>query len=110
MAFEYKTLQFEDTSVLGGHLTPRELDKELNELGGQGWELVSSFDIQYRQTGGTRNVVCIFKRKSTAVTKEMEEYRKLTKQIEDIEKMKNKQIAPFEKKREAIRKKNPDIG
>ena len=40
--FEYKTLFTDAKGALGGKVDPYALEKDLNQLGAQGWELVSS--------------------------------------------------------------------
>ena len=61
MKWEYKTIKLAITGFLGGKLDERKLDDFMNQLGEQGWELVSAFDTN--QGGGvTRGVVAVFKR------------------------------------------------
>ena len=43
--FEYKTLKIEPKGFWGTKLDADEIDKILNELGQQGWELVSMQDL-----------------------------------------------------------------
>ena len=59
--WEYKTIKLSTTGFLGGVLDMQAFDRMLNDLGDDGWELVSSFDTN--QSGGvTRDVIAIFKR------------------------------------------------
>jgi hypothetical protein len=43
--FEYKTVKIEPKGFWGTKLDENEIDKILNELGRQGWELVSMQDL-----------------------------------------------------------------
>ncbi len=61
MQWEYKTIKLGTTGFLGGNLDEAELDQGLNELGSQGWELVTALDTNQSQ-GATRDVVLILKR------------------------------------------------
>lgn len=42
--WEYKTLKIATRGFAGGKLDEIEFERELNELGEKGWELVSCFD------------------------------------------------------------------
>ena len=46
---------------MGGALDHQELEIALNDLGIQGWELVSIFDTNFNQ-GSTRLVIAVLKR------------------------------------------------
>lgn len=46
---------------IGGKLDGQRFNDRLNELGEEGWELVSVFDTNCTQ-GGTRDVVAVLKR------------------------------------------------
>jgi hypothetical protein len=59
--WEYMTLMMNAGGFLGGTLDGDALTERLNELGAQGWELVSTFDTNMEQ-GRTRQVVAILKR------------------------------------------------
>lgn len=61
--FEYKTIFTDAKGFLGGKIEPLQFEKELNELGMQGWELVSSVSSN-QSYGSTRWIVSIFKRKA----------------------------------------------
>jgi hypothetical protein len=61
MQWEYKTIKLGTTGFLGGKFEVEELDKLLNELGSQGWDLAAAFDTN-KTNGETRDVVVIFKR------------------------------------------------
>ena len=60
--FEYKTLFTEATGIFGGKVDQYALQNELNELGTQGWELVSTFTTA-QTNGSTRWVISILKRR-----------------------------------------------
>jgi hypothetical protein len=60
--WEYKTIKFGVTGfMVGGKVDKEELDRNLSELGAEGWELAAAFDTDI-SGGGTREVVLIFKR------------------------------------------------
>ena len=62
MQWEYMTLVFAATGfILGGKLDGKKLNDRLNELGEEGWELVSVFDTNMLE-GKTRDVYAILKR------------------------------------------------
>lgn len=63
MSFEYKTLKFE-TSVgifSGTDFDTDSYEKALNDLGRDGWQLVSTFDIN-KLKGGSRFIIATFMR------------------------------------------------
>ncbi len=60
--WEFKSVKFETKGFLGGKLELNDFDNRLNELGQQGWELVSTFTTNQGQ-GYTRDVIGTFKRK-----------------------------------------------
>ena len=61
MAWEYKVLTFGATGVLGGKIDPQGIEKELNTLGGQGWEVANATDTSW-SGGGSRTFVVLLKR------------------------------------------------
>jgi hypothetical protein len=62
MTFEYLTVKFATASFFsGGKLDGEGFNAKLNELGRQGWELVSCFDTSMAY-GQTRDVVAVLKR------------------------------------------------
>jgi hypothetical protein len=61
--WEYKTLKFDAKGFLGGVVDVQQLDRELNALGQQGWELVSIFDTNMIVHGTTREIVATLKRR-----------------------------------------------
>jgi hypothetical protein len=61
MRWEFKTLKHPTKGLLGGKFDEEELDRKLNELGQQGWDLVSAFTTSQAQ-GQSRDIVAVFKR------------------------------------------------
>lgn len=61
MKWEYKTIKLQAYGFLGGKIDEGGLDKMMNDLGDQGWEISGAFDTNM-QAGTTRDVVIIFKR------------------------------------------------
>jgi len=61
MNWEYKTVKLATTGLTGGKLDELKLDALMNQLGAEGWELVSAFDTN-QSYGATRDVVVVFKR------------------------------------------------
>jgi len=60
--FEYKTLFTDAKGMFGGKVDRFTFENELQELGSQGWELVSSVATA-QSYGSTRWIISIFKRK-----------------------------------------------
>lgn len=60
--FEYKTLFTDAKGMLGGKVDQGAFQRELNELGRQGWELVSTVAAA-QSYGSTRWIISTFKRK-----------------------------------------------
>lgn len=63
MKWEYKTIKLSTTGFIGGKLDEDKLDQLMNNLGRDGWELVSAFDTN-QSYGASRDVIAIFKRPS----------------------------------------------
>ena len=63
MNWEYHSQSFstEFRFLAGTQFCTTSMDKQLNQLGSQGWELVSVFDIN-KLKGGSKSVVAVFKR------------------------------------------------
>ena len=61
MKWEYKTIKLGAKGLRGGKFDEAQLDRTMNELGDQGWELGAAFDTEVAG-GRTRDVVVIFKR------------------------------------------------
>lgn len=59
--FEYKVLDVPAKGFFGGKINYQELADKLNELGLEGWELVSGTDTNMHQ-GGSRGLILILKR------------------------------------------------
>ncbi|MFK7970268.1 MAG: DUF4177 domain-containing protein [Bacteroidia bacterium] len=59
--FEYLTLRVRERGFIGKRVNPKKLNKSLNELGQEGWELSSSFET-HEDDGETKDVFLIFKR------------------------------------------------
>jgi hypothetical protein len=60
--WEYKTIKLNTTGGLaGGILDIEKFDGILNELGSNGWEMVSAFDTN-QSYGASRDVIAVFKR------------------------------------------------
>lgn len=58
----YKTIKVITKGFLGGIVDIEEFEEELNRMGYEGWELVSTFDTS-QGNGASREVVCVFKRR-----------------------------------------------
>ena len=61
--FEYRTLFTDAKGFLGGKVDEDRFEQALNDLGAQGWELVSAV-ASTQSYGSTRWVISIFKRKT----------------------------------------------
>lgn len=62
MKWEYKTVKFSVASFWNGvQIDTDQADSFINEFGGDGWELVSAFDLN-EGYGASKEVVLIFKR------------------------------------------------
>lgn len=62
MKWEYLTLMLPASGiVLGGKIDAQKFTDRLNQLGSEGWELVSAFDTNMVE-GKTRDVVAVLKR------------------------------------------------
>ncbi len=65
MKWEYFTVAFVASGFwLGGKLDGNAFNAKLNEMGQQGWELMSVFDTN-TSSGQTRDVFAVFKRPTT---------------------------------------------
>ena len=60
--WEYRTIKFKLKGFSGGILETEDFNNELNRLGDQGWELVSSFTSN-AANGYSRDAVAILKRR-----------------------------------------------
>ncbi len=61
MQWEYRTIKLKGKGFWGGGLDETQLDDAMNELGREGWELVSVLGTN-EVYGKTRHIVAIFKR------------------------------------------------
>lgn len=61
MHWQYTTISMEAYGWMGGKIDGDQLTNRLNELGAQGWELVSIFDTNMSE-GRTRDVFAVLKR------------------------------------------------
>lgn len=61
MRYEYKTYKHKAGGFMGGKFDEVKMDQEMNELGAQGWEMVTSLDTN-EGYGATRYIVVLFKR------------------------------------------------
>ena len=59
--WEYMTIMLGAGGFFGGSVSGDTLTEKLNELGANGWELVTAFDTNMLQ-GRTRDVVAVLKR------------------------------------------------
>lgn len=60
--WQYQTVRFDLKGFLGGILDLDTFQATLNEMGAEGWELVSCFDTNMAE-GQSRHVIAVFKRK-----------------------------------------------
>ncbi|MDF2946463.1 MAG: hypothetical protein K0S51_1142 [Bacillales bacterium] len=60
--WEYKSIKFKPGGFFGGKLNEEQFERELNENGQEGWELISCFDTSFGQ-GTSREVIAVMKRK-----------------------------------------------
>lgn len=60
--FEYCTYIYDTKGFWGGSVDASQFQNELNRLGNEGWELVSSNSTN-QSYGSSKSIVCIFKRK-----------------------------------------------
>ena len=61
MKWEYRTVKMDVAGFFGPKVDEEDISARLNELGYEGWELVSAFDTNYAQ-GTTRDIILLFKR------------------------------------------------
>ena len=59
--FEYKILEIPVGGFWGGRINTQEVADKLNELGRQGWDVISSVDTNMWR-GASRNLIVILKR------------------------------------------------
>jgi hypothetical protein len=61
MQWEYKTITLKTGGFMGGDFETGDLDRMLNKLGRDGWELTSAFDTS-QGAGKSRDIVVLLKR------------------------------------------------
>lgn len=61
--FEYKVVTYDPNGFLGGNVKIDQIEDQLNQLGNEGWELVSCTSSN-QSYGSTKSLVCIFKRRT----------------------------------------------
>lgn len=59
--WEYKSVKIETTGFFGGKVDTDTFDRAANELGEEGWEMISCFDTNSSE-GASRYVIAVFKR------------------------------------------------
>ncbi len=59
---KYKILTTRNKGWFTRKINFGELEMELNRLGIEGWDLVTSFDTNYSEDGGTKEVVLLLKK------------------------------------------------
>ena len=60
--YEYKVVAYDTKGFFGGNVEISQIEKQLNLLGNDGWEMVSSTTTS-QSYGASKSIVCIFKRK-----------------------------------------------
>ena len=60
--FEYKVVTFETKGFWGGNVEVSKVETRLDQLGNDGWEMVSSTSTN-QSYGASKSIVCIFKRR-----------------------------------------------
>lgn len=56
--WEYTSVRLDATGIMGGKFDESQLNKRLNALGAEGWELVTAFDTN-KVYGATRDIVFV---------------------------------------------------
>lgn len=60
--FEYKVFAFDTKGFWGGRVEIDQIENQLNQLGNEGWEMVSCTSTN-QSYGASKSIVCILKRK-----------------------------------------------
>ena len=60
--FEYKVVTFDTNGFFGGNVDTMQIESQLNQLGNEGWEMVSCTSTN-QSYGASKSIVCMFKRK-----------------------------------------------
>ena len=61
--WEYRVIEFDSHGMMGGLVDCEKIELKLNELGKDGWELVSSYPTQ-QGYGSSRKLIYTLKRES----------------------------------------------
>lgn len=61
MKWQYKIRKFGAKGIMGAKFDAGEIETEINEMGRQNWELVSTFDTN-RYQGQTQDILFVFKK------------------------------------------------
>ena len=59
--YEYKVVAYDTKGLFGGKIDSGEFESQLNQLGNEGWEMVSCTSSN-QSYGSSRSIVCVFKR------------------------------------------------
>ncbi|MBO4627964.1 MAG: DUF4177 domain-containing protein [Lachnospiraceae bacterium] len=59
--YEYKVLTYDTKGIWGGKVETQQVESQLNQLGDDGWEMVSCSSTN-QSYGSTKCIVCVFKR------------------------------------------------
>ena len=60
--FEYKVFAFDTKGFWGGRVEIDQIENQLNQLGNEGWEMVSCTSTN-QSYGASKSILCILKRK-----------------------------------------------
>ena len=60
--YEYKVAVYDTKGFWGGNVEVNQIEDQLNLLGNDGWEMVSSTSTN-QSYGASKSIVCFFKRK-----------------------------------------------
>lgn len=60
--FEYKVVVYDTKGFWGGKVEVLQIENQLNQLGNEGWEMVSSTSTN-QSYGASKSIVCMFKRR-----------------------------------------------
>jgi hypothetical protein len=60
--FEYKVFAIDTKGFWGGRVEIDQIENQLNQLGNEGWEMVSCTSTN-QSYGASKSIVCILKRK-----------------------------------------------
>ena len=60
--YEYKVVAYDTKGFWGGNVEINQIEKQLNQFGNDGWEMVSGTSTN-QSYGASKSIGCIFKRK-----------------------------------------------